>query len=87
VHGDPADVVAADLALSGVQPGANLDAERLHRVANRHRAADRSLGDRLGRGIDPRHGVVASSQVRGQLFESHDLPREIAGIEREWLND
>ena len=37
------DVVAADLALSGVQPGANLDAERLHRVANRHRAADRSL--------------------------------------------
>ena len=43
VHGDPADVVAADLALAGVQPGAHLDAERLHRVANRHGAADRSL--------------------------------------------
>ena len=44
VHGDSADVVAADLALAGVQPGAYLDAERLHRVADRHRAADRSLG-------------------------------------------
>ena len=43
VHGDPADVVAADLALAGVQPGAHLDAERLHRVADRHGAADRSL--------------------------------------------
>ena len=28
-----ADVIAADLALAGVQPGAHLDAERLHRVA------------------------------------------------------
>jgi hypothetical protein len=27
VHGDPADVIAADLALAGVQPGAYLDAE------------------------------------------------------------
>jgi len=27
-----------------VQPGAHLDAERLHRVADRHGAADRSLG-------------------------------------------
>jgi hypothetical protein len=35
-------VVAADLALAGVQPGAHLDAERLHRVANCHGAADRS---------------------------------------------
>ena len=43
VHGDPADVVAADLALAGVQSGAHLDAERLHRVADRHRAADRPL--------------------------------------------
>jgi hypothetical protein len=43
VHGNPADVVAADLALAGVQPGAHLDAERLHRVADRHGAADRSL--------------------------------------------
>jgi hypothetical protein len=38
-----ADVIAADLALAGVQPGAHLDAERLHGVADRHRAADRSL--------------------------------------------
>jgi|SRR5271166_1817376 len=43
VHGDSADVFAADLALAGVQPGTHLDAERLHRVAKRHRAADRSL--------------------------------------------
>ena len=43
VHADPTDVIAADLALAGVQPGAHLDAERLHRVADRHRAADRSL--------------------------------------------
>jgi hypothetical protein len=35
--------VAADLALAGVQPGTHLDAECLHGVANRHRAADRSL--------------------------------------------
>ena len=34
---------AADLALTGVQPGPHLDAERLHRVADRHRAADGSL--------------------------------------------
>jgi hypothetical protein len=43
VHGDPADVVAAHLALAGVQPSAHLDAECLRRVADRHRAADRSL--------------------------------------------
>ena len=42
VHAEPADVAAADLALAGVQAGAHLDAERLHRVAHRHRAADRS---------------------------------------------
>ena len=27
MHGDPADVIAADLALTGMQPGAHLDAE------------------------------------------------------------
>ena len=27
VHADPADVIAADLAFAGVQPGAHLDAE------------------------------------------------------------
>jgi hypothetical protein len=43
VHRDAADVVAANLALAGVQPGTHLDAERLHRVADRHRATDRSL--------------------------------------------
>jgi len=43
VHGNPADVVAADLALAGVQSGAHLDAERMHRVADRHGAADRPL--------------------------------------------
>jgi hypothetical protein len=43
VHGDPADAVAADLALAGVQSGAHLDAERADRVADRHRAAERSL--------------------------------------------
>jgi hypothetical protein len=33
VHADPTDVVTANLALAGVQPGTHLDAERLHRVA------------------------------------------------------
>src|SRR4029077_2698209 len=42
-HADPADVIATDFALTGVQPGAHLDAECLHRVADRHRAADRPL--------------------------------------------
>ena len=51
---DPADVVAADLALAGVQPGAHLDAERLHRVADRHGAADRSL-----RAVEHREEAVA----------------------------
>jgi hypothetical protein len=36
-------VSAALLELEAVQPGAHLDAERLHRVADRHRAANRSL--------------------------------------------
>jgi hypothetical protein len=31
------------LAFASVQPGAHLDAERLHRVTNCHGAADRSL--------------------------------------------
>jgi hypothetical protein len=43
VHGDPADVITADLALTGVQPGAHLDAEHLHRIPDRRGAADRSL--------------------------------------------
>ena len=51
---DPADVIAADLALAGVQPGAHLDAERLHRVADRHRAADRPL-----RAVEHREEAVA----------------------------
>ena len=56
VHGDPADGIAADLALAGVQPGAHLDAERLHRVADRHRAADRSL-----RAVEHREEAVSRS--------------------------
>jgi aspartate aminotransferase-like enzyme len=43
VDGDSADVVPADLALAGVQSCAHLNAEGLHRVADRHRAADRAL--------------------------------------------
>jgi len=39
----PADVISANLALAGVQTGTHLDAERLDRVADRHRAADRPL--------------------------------------------
>ncbi len=33
VHRDPADVVASQLALAGVQSGPNLEIERLHRIA------------------------------------------------------
>jgi hypothetical protein len=43
MHGDPADVVAADLAFAGVQPGAHFEAECLHCVADCRGAADRSL--------------------------------------------
>src|SRR6185369_16982186 len=43
VYRDPADVIAANLALAGVQPGPHVDTERLHRIANRHGAADRPL--------------------------------------------
>src|SRR6476620_9884966 len=44
----------ADLALAGVQPGAHLEAERLHRVADRHVATDRSL-----RAVEHRQEAVA----------------------------
>jgi len=44
----------ADLALAGVQPGAHLEAERLHRVADRHGATDRSL-----RAVEHREETVA----------------------------
>ncbi len=54
MHGDPADVVAADLALAGVQSGADLDAEGVHCVANCHGAADRSL-----RAVERREEAVA----------------------------
>jgi hypothetical protein len=54
VHADPTNVITADLALTGVQPGAHLEAERLHRVADRHRAADRSL-----RAVEHREEAVA----------------------------
>jgi hypothetical protein len=54
VHADTTDVVPADLALAGVQPGAHLNAERLHRVTDRHRAADRSL-----RAVEHRQEAVA----------------------------
>ena len=56
VHGDPADVIAADLTLAGVQPGAHLDAQRPDRVADRHRAADRSL-----RAVEHREEAVSRS--------------------------
>jgi hypothetical protein len=48
VHGDAADVVAANLALAGVQPGAHLDAERLHasRIVMAQRIARQDLGVR-----------------------------------------
>src|SRR3954468_6198585 len=43
MHGDPTDVVATNLALTGMQPRAYLDTQRAHCIPNRHRAADRSL--------------------------------------------
>jgi hypothetical protein len=55
VHGDAADVVAADLALARVQSGTNLYAERLHRVSDRHGATDRSL-----RTVEHREETVSS---------------------------
>jgi integrase len=43
MHGEPADVIAANLALAGVQPSPHLDAECLYRITDRHGAADRPL--------------------------------------------
>src|SRR5437868_15449626 len=43
MHADPTDIIAADLTLTGVQPGAHLDAQCLHSVADRHGTADRAL--------------------------------------------
>ena len=54
VHGDAADVVAADLAFAGVQSRTYFDAERLHGLADRHGAADRSL-----RAVERREEAVA----------------------------
>jgi hypothetical protein len=54
VHRDPTDVLATDLAFAGVQSSPHLDAERLHRVADRHGAADRSL-----RAVEHRQKAVA----------------------------
>ena len=54
MHSDAADLIAADLALAGVQPGAHFDAEGLYRVSDCHRAADRSL-----RSVEHREEAVA----------------------------
>ena len=71
VHGDPADVVAAEFAFSGVQPGAHLDAERLYRVANRHGAADRSLRTVEHRQEPVARGVHLAAPKTSQL-RPHD---------------
>src|SRR5690606_2740790 len=42
VDGDAADVVAGDGDLAGVEPGAQLEAERARLLAQRDRAADRA---------------------------------------------
>src|ERR1700722_13687675 len=54
MHGDATDIVAADLAFAGVQTGAHLDAEDLHRIPDCHRAADRSL-----RAVEHREETIA----------------------------
>jgi hypothetical protein len=54
VYAGPADVIAADLAFAGVQPGAHLDAECLQGVSDRHRAADRAL-----RAVEHREKAIA----------------------------
>src|SRR3954470_24884074 len=59
VDRDAADIVAANFTLAGVQSGTHLDAERGHRVANRHGAPNRSL-----RPVERRNEAVAQ---RGHL--------------------
>src|SRR6266446_4491040 len=49
VHGDAAHVVAPQLALAGVQAGADLEAERAHRLADGQRTAHRACGTVEGR--------------------------------------
>ena len=44
VHGQSSEVVTVNLALAGVQTGAELDAECAGRLEDRHRALDRSAG-------------------------------------------
>jgi hypothetical protein len=43
VYGDPADVLPRTSHSPVCNPGAHLDTQRLHRVTNRHGAADRPL--------------------------------------------
>jgi hypothetical protein len=54
VDGDAADILAAQLDLAGVRPGADLDPEGLDRVAQRLRAVERSR-----RGVERAQGAVA----------------------------
>src|SRR3954470_3462762 len=54
VHGHAADVVSHHLDLAGVQTGANVEAERLHSLGRRRRAADRS-----GRAVERRQEAIA----------------------------
>jgi hypothetical protein len=54
VHADPTDIVAAHLALAGVQPGAHLYTRRLHRITDRHRSADRPVAARRGECAGPK---------------------------------
>ncbi|QYB00258.1 GntR family transcriptional regulator (plasmid) [Rhodococcus sp. USK10] len=78
MHGDPTDVVAADLALAG----AHLDAEPLHRVANRHGAPSTPRSIRsptLRRRTESTYCAIKDDILKGRLPpESLLLEHELA---------
>ena len=80
MHGNPADVVAAHLALAGVQAGPHLDAERLHSVTNCDGAADRSLGavERREKTVSSRVHLTASKP--GELRPDDGIVRIEQGM-------
>ncbi|OBF85362.1 hypothetical protein A5791_02310 [Mycobacterium sp. 852002-51163_SCH5372311] len=75
MHPDPAQVLAADLALTGVQPGAHLQTQGLHRIANRHRTADRALRAVEYRQKPVTGGVDLATPKPGQLCAHYRIMR------------
>src|SRR5262249_9813903 len=77
VDGEPGDLVARELDLAGVEPGANVKTERVDAVAHRARAADRA-GGAVERGENPvARGVDLAAPEAAELApEDRVVPLE-----------